>query len=427
MCQIVKLKSSQQQGFLGSFIILDASAQLPKVWANLYLSEQTMQGRIEVGISNGKPVKFRVNPFFRHMLVAGKTSQGKTHVEIAMHEEFLKLQVPSIVIDTQGEFIHLNQFSSQAIVVEDIRFEDLISHLQSKRTVVVNLQGLSYSSKAQRCYEILSELKIAKEKDYKQAEGDTKLLRIPPVIVDIDETEIYAPEPRSKQISIDCRDCLIDIAKRGGKMGIGLIVSSQRLPGLHYDVRSQCNSAMIFQITDTGSRIVLSQLPYISAFDLKRVKNLQRGECIVTGEAVPHPLTLTVRDIKTPRARNLNFEEMLGLTPLRIRKSKVVDDEKEFQQFQQIMEKGITFEQLQLQFSSRKIPRHGKCLVVPQRHFKPGWKATLEIQGCKVIYCPEMPGGSVYLIRQKNKTETLRKLRQMAKKNLPRDTSKLPY
>jgi len=427
MCQISKLVSTPHKGIHGSFQILE-DAELPKVWDHLYALHQRIEGHINIGVTHkGEPVKFRVNPFFRHVLLGGKTSKGKTHTEIVMLEEFLKLKIPAIVIDTQGELIHLNMFNSAAVVVEEMRFDDLVSHLQFKKSVIYNFQGLSYSSKAQRCFEILSQLREAKEKDYKQAESDVKLLQIPPVIVVIDETEIYAPEPRARCSSKDSRDCLVDIAKRGGKLGIGLVVSSQRLPGLHYDVRSQCNSAMIFQITDTGSRMVLSQLPYITSFDLRRIKNLERGECIVTGEVVPHPVTVLVRDIETPRARNVDFEEMLGLTPTPVEKPKLAHDDSELREFQDIMDKGVTFEQLQSQFSSRKIPRHGQCLVVPQRYFKPGWKNTLEIQGCKVIYCPEMPGGSVYLIRKNNKKEILQKVKQMAREHLPRDTSKLPY
>lgn len=429
ICQVTNLRSTPYKGFHGKFTILEALSELPKVWTYLYLLHQKMEGYIEIGVTEKTaPVKFRVNPFFRHVLLAGKTGKGKTHVQIVMEEEFLKHGVPSIVIDTQGEFVHLSKFSSKAVVLDDLDFEDLLSYLQLKKTVVYNFQGLSYPDKAQRCYEILSKLKEAKESDYKQAENDVKLLRIPPVIVDIDETEVYAPEPRlgNKFANKDCRNCIIDIAKRRGKEGIGLVVSSQRLPGLHYDVRSQCNSAMAFQITDSGSRNVLSQLPYIGSHELKRVKNLSTGQCLVTGELVPHPLLVHVRDIQTPRAKDLNFERMLGLIPLP-KQELELPTEGELRQFQEAMKEGITFEQLEYKFPIREVPIHGKCLVIPERRFNPDWTATLEIQGCRVVHCPDMPGGSVYLVRKNSEKENLRQIKTMAKHRLPRDTSKLPY
>jgi len=408
ICQVTSLSVLPLKGLHGTFKILDSVAGLPKVWDNLYLFQREFEGHLSVGTTaKGEVVKFRVNPFFRHVLVGGKTTAGKTHLQIVIHEELLNCGVPSIVIDTQGEFVHLNQFSSAAIVVEDMRFSDLISHLKAKHTVVFNLQGLPNASKTRICHEILSQLKVAKDQDYAEAESDIRLLQIPPVIVDIDETEIYAPEYRSKTMNPECRDILIDVAKRGGKIGMGLIVNSQRMPGLHYDVRSQCNSALIFHITDTGSRTVLSQLPFITSFDLNRVKDLPQGQCIATGELVPHPLHILVRDIKTPRAKNLDFEGMLGLPQIPKQGLTVTDHEKELERTLSLTkdEKGISYNYLQSLYPLRKVPIHGECIVVPERYFKPDWKNTLEIQGCKVVHCLDMPGGSVYLIRKKTTTE----------------------
>jgi len=408
ICQVTSLSVLPLKGLHGTFKILDSVANPPKVWDNLYLFQREFEGHLTVGATaKGEPVKFRVNPFFRHVLVGGKTTAGKTHLQIVIHEEFLNCGVPSIVVDTQGEFIHLNRFNSGAIVVEEMRFSDLLSHLRAKHTVVFNLQGLSNQSKTRLCYEIMSQLLTAKERDYKEAENDLRLLQIPPVIVDIDETEIYAPEYHSRSTNKDCRDALIDVAKRGGKVGLGLIVNSQRMPGLHYDVRSQCNSAIIFHITDTGSRTVLSQLPFITNFDLNRIKDLPQGQCIATGELVPHPLHILVRDIKTPRAKNLDFEGMLGLPQIPKQELAVADNEKELERTLSLTkdEKGITYNYLQSLYPIRQVPIHGECIVVPERYFKPDWKNTLEIQGCKVVHCLDMPGGSVYLIRKKTTTE----------------------
>jgi len=407
ICQVTSLSVQPYKGFHGTFKILDSTANLPKIWTNLYLLQEKIEGHINIGATEkGEPVKLRVNPFFRHVLIAGKTGRGKTHLQIVIHEEFLKCGIPSIIIDTHGEFTHLNKFNSNAIVVEEMRFADLLAHLKFKKTVVFNVQGLSYSSKTRLCYEILSQLMATKERDYKQAENDVRLLEIPPVIVDIDETEIYAPEHGIKAMNKDCCDTLKAAAEGGGKFGIGLIVNAQRAPGLHYEVRSQCNSAMVFQITDSGSRIVIGQLPYITNFDLKRIKDLPVGQCIITGEMVTHPLHVLVRDIETKRAKNLDFENMLGLQAIPKQPIIMTDEEKGLEETLTTFSKtsqtneAITFERLQSLFTVRKVPVHGECVVVPERYFKPDWTNTLELQGCKVVHCPGMPGGSVYLIRK---------------------------
>lgn len=433
ICQVTNVSVRPLKGFYGTFKILDATAALPKIWANLYLLQEKIEGHVNIGTTEkGEPVKLRVNPFFRHVLIAGKTLRGKTHLQIVIHEEFLKCGIPSIIIDTQGEFPNLNKFNSNAIVCEEMRFSDLLSHLRYKKTVVFNLQGLSYSSKTRICFEILSQLMAAKERDYKEAENDVRLLQIPPVIVDIDETEIYAPEHGVKTMNKDCSDTLKDVAERGGKFGIGLLVNAQRAPALHFDVRAQCNSAMVFQLTDSGSRIVIGQLPYITNFDLRRIRDLPIGQCIITGEMVSHPIHVLVRDIETKRAKNLDFEDILGLesvlTPQVIEEETVEEAMPILTKASMAME-GVTYEKLQTLFPIRKIPAQGECVVIPERFFKPGWTNTLALQGCKVVHCPDMPGGSVYMVRKDpalqtapnnpvvdhNSLKTRRKIKKMAK------------
>lgn len=407
MCQVTRLSRTSSKGLYGVFRILDLGAVLPRIWTNLYLLQQKLDGHINIGeTEKGVPINLRVNGLFRHVLIAGKTGEGKTHVEICMHEEFLKLNIPSIAFDTKGEMVHLDKFDSNAIIVEDLEFEDLLTYLIKKKTVVFNLQGLSYPQKAQCCFEVLSQLRAAKENDYKQAENDVHTLRLPPIIVDIDETEIYAPNRVVKTINVPCRELVIDYAKRGGGYGLGLIVNSQRLPGLHHDVRSQCNSAIIFQVTDSGTRTVLSQLPYITEFDLNRVRDLQLGQCIVTGDIVDHPVFVNVREIKTQRAKSLNFEKMLGLqSTTQVEPEELEVEEGSFSKSMasmSVVEQGITFDVLKMNFRVQNVPRHGECVVIPERKFNPYWKETLQLQGCKVIYVPDMPGGSIYLVRRNN-------------------------
>jgi len=396
LCQVTAVNSQPVSGANGTFDILNSVARIPRIWDNLFPYRNGLGGHVYIGeTDHDTPANLRINPFFKHVLLAGKTGKGKTHLQIVIHEEFLKLGIPSIVMDPQGEFIHLNQFSDNAFVVEEMRFEDLLSHMQQKHTVVFNLQGLSYTAKAFKCYEVLSELKAAKEQDYEQAQGDKKALRYPPIIVDIDETEIFAPSRTTKASSKDCQDCLIDCAKRASKIGFGLIMNSQRLPGLHFDVRSQCNTVIMFQVTDAGSKSVLAQFPFVTPLDLNRVKDLGTGQCIITGEMTTHPIVINVRDIQTQRAKDLDFEGMLGIKPL------PVYEETETETLM-ITGQGLTYEQLLKGYGEREVPSIGKCLVIPDHNFKPDWKPTLEIQGFKVIHAADLPGGGAYLIRKKN-------------------------
>lgn len=316
MCEVTKLRSAPIKGIHGSFRILDLKGGLPKSYMDLYSQDELlMDGFIEVGVDRrGMPIRLPLNPFFLHVLAAGMTQQGKSHFLIVCTEEFLSHGVPSLVIDTQGEFIHLSEFSDHAIV-EDLPFGNLLEELKHKKTVVYNLQGLPYRDKQRRAREILSQLMRIKERDYKEAEESKRAPSIPPVLITIDEAEIYAPNHgRSSDTDATMStETIVDIAKRGSKYGLGLILASQQVPQLELAVRSQCNSAALFHICDEGDRQVLRMFKYIGSLHLGKLKNFNRGQCILAGRIVPYPTVALIRDIRTRRAKNTDFEEILHI------------------------------------------------------------------------------------------------------------------
>lgn len=310
LCQITSLQQSPFQGFTGYFRILDKILKPPRPYADLILNNDVNVGILNIGVDrNNRGMCLNLNPFFRHVLIAGKTQTGKTHISIALAEEFIKYKVPHIIIDPQGEFANLKS----AVVVENIETEDLLSYLQERKTVVVNLLGLPYLTKAHRIYDILSKLRNRKEEDYKQAGNEIKLLKIPPLLITIDEAEVFAPSNYAKVLDVNTEELMKDLAKRGSKLGIGLIAISQRPPFFDIDVRSQCNSAIIFKLDDGGSIQVISKLGYVSRFDIRLVRRLKRGECIITGDLTLKPIVVKVRDIETKRAKDVNFAKILGV------------------------------------------------------------------------------------------------------------------
>lgn len=248
------------------------------------------------------------------------TRAGKTHWCLVLLEEAIMRNMPALIIDSHGEFVNLAKktdkwkHTENVVVVEDIRIEDLIPYLQQHRTVIYNLLGLPKVSKANRVAEILSLLKEEKEKDYAQAENQEALLQIPPVLIVIDEAEIYAPNKTSKWgVRSDALGVVTDLAKEGAKFGMGLIVVPQRLTMLDIDVRSQCNSAAIFRNTDLGSKTAISKLDYITNQDLKNMSGYFKGTCLMAGSFVRRVKTVYVRDLLSEKVKKIDFAEMLGI------------------------------------------------------------------------------------------------------------------
>lgn len=400
LCQVTAMTTNALSGIHGRFNVIAFPAQSPKTWDNLYKAVVTITGQIEVGVTDeNEPVRFRLNPFFKHVLIGGKTQKGKTHIQIVMHETLANIKVPILAIDTQNELIYLPEYSKNAVIVEDPTVEEVLELLKQRRTVILTLAGLSIREKQKKVCDLCNGLFLAKENDYKQAAGNMARLKLPPFLIDFDEAEIYAANPKlSKTVDLKCNDAVINLAKRGSKLGIGAIFNVQRLPAFHYDARSQCGSVIAFMISDAGSRVVLAQFPYITPLDLDRTRNFEQGVCLITGELVEYPLVVRVRDIQTKRAKDTDFETQLNIVPT----VQLQLQEKETTLIKELeASKAITYTNLEKQFPTREMPNMpqlGKGLIIPEHRFKIGWQNTLEAQGLVVRHFPNLPGGSIYFV-----------------------------
>jgi ribosomal protein L37AE/L43A len=321
LCQITDLKSQPTKGFHGTFKVIEQDCELPLTYTDLYSAQLTFdQGQLEIGKDRkGNTIKLDINPFFLHVYIAGMTGQGKTHTMIVLQEEIRKIgKIPSVVFDLFGELANLNLFSEDVLVTADLPFEDALGYLKERKTVVYNLQGLSKDIKTSRVHEFLSRLYKEKEQDYTKAGADLRLLQLPPILIFIDEAEIVAPECKKgsdgEPINQACKDTIIDIAKRGSKYGLGLVVSSQVAPDLAFELRSQCGSAFLYRVCDSKDQSAFRKLKFISYIEIRKIKDLDREHCIIAGELVRHPLgPIHIRDIVTKRTKTRDFANMMGI------------------------------------------------------------------------------------------------------------------
>ena len=314
--RIDRLETLKFKGLTGYIIWFDLLDRPLRTMTEIFIAdEEHEKGFLELGVDlRGLPIKIGINPLFGHMLNAGMTTVGKTHTMIILCEELGPHKVPTLVIDPQGEFVHLPELDRERyIVVEDLRIEDLISHLQQRKVIIYNLLGYTKKEKVVRVGGLLEELINAKERDYKQAD-DALLLNIPPVIVIVDEADLFAPNLQKRMTApSDAVESMVDIMERGAKFGLGVIVSTQRITRLDIDVRSQCNSSIIFRMIDAGSIQAVHGLDYIPRTEVNKIKTLHQGQCLLAGNIVRRPRRIFTRDIKTRRAKDRDFEKMLGI------------------------------------------------------------------------------------------------------------------
>lgn len=253
----------------------------------------------------GRTVSFRLNAMFKNVLVAGKTQSGKTHLAIVMAEELIRLRVPHLILDSEDECLGLQEKFPGHVVLGKA-FPDITEALQKRKTVIVPLMGRSVVDKADLVNIIITKLKKEKERSYRR-----NPTLYPPILVTLDEAEVYAPGNHVSVPSAPCRRTIEDLVKRGVKFGLGTVLLSQRPKMLDLDVRSQCNSGVFFLLDDDSSLNTIRTLGYVTRFDTDTIVRLQQGESFTTGQIVPGPVRFKVRDITVKRTKNVDFEDLL--------------------------------------------------------------------------------------------------------------------
>ena len=314
--RVDRMETGKFSGLSGYLVFLDEPNTPPPTMQPLFVAEEEVEeGVINLG-EDGRRLKIRVklNPLYEHLLITGMTTMGKTHLLIVFAEELIALKVPLLIIDPHGEMTNLAERGEGVSVVEELRFEDLIAMMQRRMTVVYNLLGYGKASKISRVMELLHEIMVAKEKDYYQAANDYRLLTIPPILIMVDEGDIFAPNQRKgERADRSAVPKVIDIATRGSKFGIGLIIATQRIARLDIDVRSQCNSAAIFRLIEPSSIQVINSIDYLPGSETTRIPSLLKGQCIIGGRIVRRSRKMMVRDINTKRSKKRDFESMLNI------------------------------------------------------------------------------------------------------------------
>lgn len=246
-------------------------------------------------------VPLRLNQLFRHILLAGMTQQGKTHLELAIIEQVATWKVPILLVDSQGEFRHLpTTIGDRVHVVTEA--SEAIGHLRKGHLVLLDLVDDNIQDRKEKVAHVLRELFETQER----ASANGKPHK--PVLIILDEADTFAPKGIQKDDA--CRDAIIEVAKRGSKLGLGLLCTTTRPGSLHVDVRSQLNGAFFFKLVDTPSHQAMKQYG-LGRYDIEVVARLGVGECVVAGHLVPNPVRIRVRRIETPRTRSTDFESML--------------------------------------------------------------------------------------------------------------------
>lgn len=232
-------------------------------------------------------------------------NSGKSYTVGVLCEELCKAKVPFAIIDVEGEYSGLKE-KFEAIWVGDDSRSDL---RWSKK---VDLKQLArYAPDSPPIILDLSEASRPKEKT------DEFLINLymeitkrrTPYLVIVEEADRFSPQSSNERLPI-----IDEIARRGRKRGLGLMLCTQRPSLVDKNILSQCSNQLI------GRLVIKNDLNSVSQFfsgrdPLKALTSLKPGEFFALGGLVQEPKKVKLRIRETGHGGTTPRLNSVGIRP----------------------------------------------------------------------------------------------------------------
>ncbi|MGC8537557.1 MAG: ATP-binding protein [Candidatus Micrarchaeia archaeon] len=216
--------------------------------------------------------------------VIGQSGSGKSFLLGVIAEELCKINLPFLVIDTEGEYHNLkNAFkaiwvsnSSDADISLDVDYSKLLSEsLSGNVPIIFDISDVVDQSSY--VYSILASLYDLEDKMHL------------PYLVIIEEADKFAP-----QVTHTKKNMIEEISVRGRKRGIGLMIATQRPANISKNVLSQCSYGFVGKLTIDNDISAIDIL--FSSRQLRdSIVRLSQGEFVPFGIGIDHPIKVKSR------------------------------------------------------------------------------------------------------------------------------------
>jgi predicted transcriptional regulator len=227
--------------------------------------------------------------------VIGASGSGKSYLVAVLCEELCKADIPFLIIDTEGEYHTLKEKCNLLWVGDDgrcdirlneLRLEDLAAAAPESQPIILDLSD----SGDQRS--VLGTFLTA-------LYAEVSRRRLPYLVV-LEEADRFVPQAGERLPVLD------EIARRGRKRGLGLVICTQRPSVVDKNVLSQCSNQLM------GRLVIRNDLQAVSHFFPgqrlpKQLTTLAPGSFYAMGDLAPEPILVTVRARETSHG---------GFTPL---------------------------------------------------------------------------------------------------------------
>jgi len=215
--------------------------------------------------------------------VLGSSGSGKSYTVGVLCEELCRNEVPFAIVDTEGEHTGLKE-KFEAIWVGEEQDSDLSWENLDLKDLALQAPDIS------PLILDVSDLTDPKEKvsEFVSALYETLTQRRTPYLVVVEEADKFVPQ-YGQRVPI-----FAEVARRGRKRGMGLMICSQRPSLVDKNVLSQCGNQLI------GKLIIQNDLQSVAQFFPgkglpKELTALRAGQFFAMGGFAPTPSLVTIK------------------------------------------------------------------------------------------------------------------------------------
>ncbi len=222
--------------------------------------------------------------------ICSMTRYGKSYgIRKIVEELFGKTGI--IIVDPEGEYASLREKFPFLIVGKDIPLNPDTAEFIAETTLKENLSLIIDSSTAdtideqefvRRFIDKFMDLELTKKKSY---------------LFILEEADEFAPE-KGVYKSGSLRS-IINLAKKGAKRGLGLILATQRPAMISKFVLSQCANQIVGHTEWSGDIKVLQQYLRIESEMANKIPGFEPGEFLFKGNFIKEPQILKIDEVKT--------------------------------------------------------------------------------------------------------------------------------
>lgn len=207
--------------------------------------------------------------------ITGKSGSGKSNTASVVSEELLENGFPLMIVDTDGEYVGLQERYEMIHVGTDEKCdveaipeeaEYVVERaLNENYPVLLDVSGIVDSDDVSDVVSAFVSSLFAKEQDVRK-----------PFLLVIEEMHEFVPEQGGLD---DLGELLIRVAKRGRKRGLGVCGLSQRPAAVDKDFITQCDWIVWHRLTWKNDTAVVSSV--LGSDAAETVSSLQVGEALL--------------------------------------------------------------------------------------------------------------------------------------------------